>query len=168
MDNFNIKNHEIAITRNMYGKPFYLNNRDISFNISHSGEWVVCAVDSNQLGIDIEEMKRVDYKLIHDIATKDEFKHYQSTSNKLNTFYKIWTLKESYVKALGIGLSIPFDTININFNSYPNTFNGFYFYNICLNNYMLSICSVKPLTLKKINIEYINRKTIINHFKDEV
>ena len=38
---------EIKFTRNRYGKPYLEGNETVHFNISHSGEWIVCGIDSS-------------------------------------------------------------------------------------------------------------------------
>ncbi len=43
------------ISFNRYGKPFLLNS-NIHFNLSHSGDYIVLAVDENEIGVDIEKI----------------------------------------------------------------------------------------------------------------
>lgn len=92
-----------------YGKPFVENVPQFHFNISHSGTWVVCAVDSQPVGIDIEEIKPINTEIArlvfsdHEKATLEA----KTGDEQLHYFYNLWTLKESYVKAVGLGLSLP-------------------------------------------------------------
>lgn len=87
-----------------YQKPF-LNDR-ISFNISHSGEYVVCAIsNTTEIGIDIELKKSIpniiDYKYIF---SEKEFASINTSQNAADKFYQLWTRKESILKADGCGL----------------------------------------------------------------
>ncbi|MCL0100696.1 hypothetical protein M1N80_02650 [Peptococcaceae bacterium] len=53
-----IKN--MSFVENNYGKPFLKNTNDLYFNVSHSGEWVVCAIHHHPIGIDIEQVKKIE------------------------------------------------------------------------------------------------------------
>src|SRR6476660_671234 len=56
-DLYDVKVKEIKYHYNSYGKPFLAMDVDLSFNISHSGNWVVVAVGHSQhIGIDVEEI----------------------------------------------------------------------------------------------------------------
>ncbi|MCL0028295.1 hypothetical protein M1M88_01070 [Peptococcaceae bacterium] len=48
----------MSFVENDYGKPFLKNTNDLYFNVSHSGEWVVCAIHHHPIGIDIEQVKK--------------------------------------------------------------------------------------------------------------
>ncbi|RKL64956.1 hypothetical protein CR203_23395 [Salipaludibacillus neizhouensis] len=95
------------LAHNKYGKP-KLKNKNLFFNISHSGVWIVCAVDSIPIGIDIEEMSYVDCSIAKKFLHIDEYYYIFDCKEKrkqIESFYSMWTLKESYVKEIGVGLS---------------------------------------------------------------
>lgn len=99
---------ELKIETNDYGKPFLSEYRSIHYNISHSGEYVVCAVHDDAVGVDIEYMGPYDLPLAKEFFTEEEYQDLLNAKDDgLATFYDIWTLKESYVKAVGEGLSKP-------------------------------------------------------------
>ena len=98
---------------NTYGKPSvnYLN-----FNISHAGEFVVCAcAKSNaRLGIDIERKKPVPFSdFVNTMDDKQWEEINRDPERALDVFYRYWTIKESVIKAIGQGLSFPLTDITI-------------------------------------------------------
>lgn len=97
---------------NRFGKPEFVHYPMYHYNISHSGSWVVAAFDQRPVGIDIEEINDVDLSLADRFFTRNEGEllRNQAASEQKQLFYKLWTLKESYVKANGAGLSIPLDS----------------------------------------------------------
>lgn len=110
-----VKNGALAFGANEYGKPLLLEHAGIHFNISHSGSWVACAVDDNPVGIDVELIQPIDFKIAERFFSKDEHAALlaQPDEMKLTYFYMLWTLKESYIKAEGKGLGIPLDSFTM-------------------------------------------------------
>ncbi len=108
-----IKNEQIIFRCNEYGKPYC--NQDIFFNISHAGCWVVCAVGDVEVGIDIEKIEEMDLSIAKDFFSSQENKDLdkKNKEDKLEYFYDLWTLKESYLKAWGRGLSIPLNSFTL-------------------------------------------------------
>jgi 4'-phosphopantetheinyl transferase len=95
-----------------YRKPYLSGNVD--FNISHSGQYVICAVARNvKLGIDIEEIKPVDFKEFDNLMSRLQWQQINSSPNPLKEFFRFWAIKESIIKADGRGLSIPLNDIHI-------------------------------------------------------
>ncbi len=79
----------------------------ISFNVSHSGEWVVLAFGRNRnIGVDVEKIKRGMDVLA--IATRyfapEEITLIDDAEDQHDMFFQLWARKEAYVKALGSGL----------------------------------------------------------------
>jgi 4'-phosphopantetheinyl transferase len=107
----------LKIARTEQSKPFLQDYPDVHFNISHSGDWVVCAISDDAVGIDIEEIKLDIIKpaLIKKVLNEKEQKYFQTLSDeeKNIAFYRFWTLKEAYTKCIGRGLGIELNSINI-------------------------------------------------------
>lgn len=94
-------NYEIAY--NSQGKPYFLSFREIFFNISHSSNYVVCAIGDKPVGIDIEKARKGRQNLakrFFDISEAEWIKECDSDQR----FFRIWTLKEAYGKATGQGV----------------------------------------------------------------
>lgn len=115
----NQSNYEIEFITNEYGKPFLKGHEGFHFNKSHSGKWVVCAIDNYPIGVDIEEVGQIDWALIESFFSTEEIglMKNQPGAGRTSFFYELWTLKESYIKALGYGLSIPLNSFYIKFEN---------------------------------------------------
>lgn len=88
------------------GKP-YCPGADISFNVSHSGDWVVLAFGRNrQVGVDVEQIRRdLDVmKIASRYFTPEETARIQAAADAHAAFFHHWARKEAYVKAAGSGL----------------------------------------------------------------
>ncbi|WP_374175246.1 4'-phosphopantetheinyl transferase superfamily protein [Flavobacterium tructae] len=99
------------IIKDNYGKPYMLDS-NFNFNISHSGNMVVCVFSKQEIGIDIEEINEIDYSLFENVFSSQEFA--EINRDGLDKFYEFWTRKESVIKAIGKGMSIPLTEIEIN------------------------------------------------------
>jgi 4'-phosphopantetheinyl transferase len=87
-----------------FGKPFI--NDHVDFNISHSDEYVICAIsNAGRVGVDIENIKPFDISEVDQYMTKIELGDIHSASDSCREFYGYWTIKESILKADGRGLS---------------------------------------------------------------
>jgi 4'-phosphopantetheinyl transferase len=103
---------------NRYGRPHVAPVHALSnlhFNLSNTRELVVCAVSRDiEIGIDVETICRdVDIdSLAPDVFAPTELADFRRTADgdRLERFFSYWTLKESYIKARGMGLSIPLDS----------------------------------------------------------
>ncbi|PFB31338.1 4'-phosphopantetheinyl transferase [Bacillus cereus] len=90
------------------GKPILIFPKSVHFNVSHAGRWVVCIVDEEPVGIDIEGIQEIDLDIAKRFFTKDECDYIMQPikiSEQRKRFFQIWTMKECYVKATGEGLS---------------------------------------------------------------
>lgn len=110
--------HEWAFTSNRYGKPEIANSApqaaNLTFNITHAGQLIVVGVARGiALGIDTENVRvrRAPLDIADYYFTADEVVSLRAQSEEIQQrrFFEYWTLKESYIKAHGMGLSIPLD-----------------------------------------------------------
>lgn len=100
-----------------YKKP-YFENSSIKFNISHSGEIVVCALCHNyEIGIDIELITNVELNDFKSQMTTKEWDNTLLSNNRDDSFFDYWTQKEAVIKANGNGLTIPLRSFEILDNS---------------------------------------------------
>ncbi len=118
-----IKPKDWKFIKNKYGKPQISreHNTSLYFNLSHTSSCMYtmfCTYE--KIGIDVEDKRTINIEenMIDLIFSENEKKYFKSKNNDLSLFYKYWTLKESYLKAIGKGLYI--DPRTINFNSKIN------------------------------------------------
>lgn len=133
LESINIWDYEIVF--NHYGKP-YLKDNQVYFSISHDLDIVVIALSDKEIGVDIEALtyhESVCYKYFLD----GEQEIVNNSSNKEYDFTKIWVMKESYVKMLGIGIEYGLknvDTLSLDkmfdIKRYKNFLIG-----VCINNF---------------------------------
>jgi len=110
-----MKNRNIHFGSNLYGKPYLLGQSNFHFNLAHSGSWVVMIWGEDAVGVDVEKVKEIDIGVVERFFSSEEFMDIMAKSEykRREYFYELWTLKESYIKALGTGLSTPLDTFSI-------------------------------------------------------
>ncbi len=115
----------LEFSTNKYGKPKLLpklslnqNSESINFNLSHAGEYGLVAISTaKKIGIDIERIREIDN--IEELAKRsfsnDEYLQFitQPEFDRLNTFFRCWTRKEAFIKAIGKGLNQPLDSFSV-------------------------------------------------------
>lgn len=92
------------------GKPFLPEYPHIHFNISHCSGIVVCGIYHRRIGVDVERIRPYSEKLCRKVLSPEEWEAVQAAGTP-ELFFRYWTLKESYVKATGIGLSVPLQSV---------------------------------------------------------
>ena len=107
-------NERLAFGEGEHGKPFALVNDTpvpISFNLSHSGRHgLIALAPEGRLGVDVEERaNRRDFdRIIETVFGANERADLKRARgrDKVHLFYKLWTIKEALIKALGTGFSL--------------------------------------------------------------
>lgn len=163
---YGLKNEEICFSANRFGKPHLEGFKDFHFNISHSGEWVVCAIDSSPIGIDVEKINHIDLDIANRFFSEEEYRDLIELDEKyrIDYFFDLWSLKESYIKAQGKGLSIALDSFSIkkrgNAISIKGNDKNCYFkqYNVAPD-YKLSVCARNNNLPIGVNIMELNEFT---------
>jgi len=111
----------LSFTNNAYGKPFLSGvsaDSGLEFNLSHARDFALVAVTKNrQVGVDIEYMRE-------DISREEIARRFFSeressellalpSEQRKAAFFYCWTRKEAYIKAHGLGLSLPLDSFDV-------------------------------------------------------
>lgn len=116
-----IKTDNLEIYEGVNGKP-YLNQKDVFFNVSHSGDCFVIAITHlGPIGIDVEQKNRIMdcSKIKSFLFSESELKLFDclEQESKQEAMINAWTRKESFFKALGSGLTSPLKELEVNFVS---------------------------------------------------
>lgn len=125
--------NEIAFVRDEKGKPILKLpegiQKNISFNVSHHGKFTVLAgeVGSNIIGTDVMKLEYTGGKTLSEffrIMTRHfsptewaTIKGCNTSDEQIAMFCRHWSLKESYVKAVGVGITINLQDISFKINS---------------------------------------------------
>lgn len=102
-----------------HGKPFFTLEPGIHYNITHSGEYVACVFAGQEVGIDIQEHKTVNYqRLLERMVPVDMIREILESDRPVQAFFTQWVLREAYIKWTGEGLSRDLRTIPMDFGCY--------------------------------------------------
>lgn len=147
----NVENEDVVFKVNQ--KPFLKNNKKIFYNLSHSHNVVMCIVSDVEVGCDVEKVSKVDLKIAGRYFFNTEYELINSQKEyekKIDMFFKLWTLKESFMKVTGLGFKLPLNDFCITIeNKKINVLqninkNKYYFSSFDFNDgYKYACCSTK-------------------------
>ncbi len=107
---------DYTLAHGPHGKPYLASHPRLHFNLSHSHERVLCAVSACEVGCDVEYRNGDRIGVATRFFTEDEQAFLEKAATdeeKTRRFYRLWTLKESYVKALGEGMTRPMRSFSV-------------------------------------------------------
>lgn len=111
--NYSLEDLRSRFTETPKGKP-YFDGISECINVSHSGDKVICVLSDSEVGCDVETKTKDALKIAGRFFAKEEFDFLRSIEDGTSQdreFLKLWTLKEAFVKAKGVGISYPFSSI---------------------------------------------------------
>ena len=92
------------IARREGGKPCFPGREELHFNLSHSGELALCALDGAPVGVDIQIVKEWRPGLPKRVCSPEELAWLEGQPEFWPAFTLLWTLKEARAKESGEGL----------------------------------------------------------------
>ena len=92
------------IARREGGKPYFPGREGLHFNLSHSGELALCALDSAPVGVDIQIVRTWRPGLPARVCSAEELAWLEDQPRLWPAFTRLWTLKEARAKESGRGL----------------------------------------------------------------
>lgn len=163
---------EINFHYNSHGKPYLAGENKIFFNLSHSGELVVCAVSSREIGCDVERMADRSFDIAKRFFCPEEYDRIVSQPTekaRQDMFYRLWTLKESLLKATGQGLCLPMNSFSIALETDLSAIRQtvkhqtYYLQELSLaENYKCSVCGLDPaLEISPVPVEWVHFSEIL-------
>ena len=135
---------DLIFTKN--GKPLLADCPGLHFNISHTEGLAVCAFSGRRVGADAELIRPgpVNSRLFARVCAPREQAWIKTASCPGEAFVRLWTLKESYVKATGEGLSFPLSGITFDIDGegrIRGSIPGWHFYQQRVyGKYIISVC----------------------------
>lgn len=88
-----------------YGKPYLRDYPNAHFNISHSGQYVACAVADRPIGVDVQVIGVYRTDVAARVCSEEKLAGIETSDNSTFEFTKLWTRKEAYLKMLGCGIT---------------------------------------------------------------
>lgn len=143
-----------------YGKPYLKEKPDLQFNLSHSGHYVAAAFAENAVGIDIESVRTAKLAVAERFFSSEEYAYLQAVRDKHGDgesldreFTRLWTRKESYIKAVGDGMHLPLADFEVLGDAVQGNETYFLKSMEVPENYMLSICAKIPIEAEAVAVD---------------
>ncbi len=104
---YGLRERDMVYAENEHGKPYFASAPQLHFSISHSGNYAAVMISESECGVDVEITGEPNLNLAARFFHPDET---EALNKNSALFYRIWTLKESYIKALGQGFARPLNS----------------------------------------------------------
>ena len=102
-----------SIARGKRGKPLFPDFPQLRFNLSHSGPRALCALDRDEVGVDIQQITLRRSAFLDRLLSPEERAWLLGLGDDPEAFTQLWTLKESFCKFTGLGLTRPVSAIPV-------------------------------------------------------
>lgn len=96
-----------------HGKPMLPEKMGLYFNLSHSGDYAICAVSDQEIGADIQKHTRYKEKLAERFFHPEELAYLKAAEDRKRSFFDLWCLKESCIKCTGKGLGTGLERFSV-------------------------------------------------------
>lgn len=121
---YGLRECDAAIAYKGNGKPYLADYPRIHFNLSHSGSMVMAVFSDREIGCDIERRQEARMSVARRFFTEEETAQLEAQApgeERNRLFFRLWTLKESYLKVTGEGMRMPLDSFAISLEDrYPS------------------------------------------------
>ena len=131
----------------------------LCYNLSHSGDYVICAASNFSVGCDIEKIKEAPINVAKRYFCESEILYLDKIpkENRDDDFFRLWTIKESYVKMLKKGLSMGLNSFEVSFDEgvrikKNNEYVDCHIKEYNLEGYKISVCSKEEFFADEMDI----------------
>lgn len=109
---YGLREAEVKIAQRENGKPYLPDYPQIHYNLSHSGSMALAVFAETEVGCDIEQIQAANLKLAKRFFCPQEYAYIAELEGECQdyAFYRVWTLKESFLKATGMGMKLQLDS----------------------------------------------------------
>ena len=148
----------LVYTYGRNGKPFLKDCGGICFSLSHSGKYVIGAFSDHEVGIDVQKHRETKLDIAERFFAEEDNALLErlGAENASENFYRIWTVKESYMKLTGEGMRQGMDATIVEpsgkglhcgriLRKNGETENAYFIINDQLNEYSVAVCSYDKL-----------------------
>lgn len=113
---------DVLLAEGPHGKPFLPERPELFFSLSHGGRFAVCALSDREVGVDVEEIAETREALLRKVCTAEELASLPAgdAEERQNAFFRLWTGKESFLKLLGTGLTLPPREVEVSLGPPPS------------------------------------------------
>ena len=133
------------LVRTPKGKPFFSGREDLQFNLSHSGNLALCALDDSPIGVDIQVVKEWRPALPRRVCSPSELAWLERQAQLWPAFTLLWSLKESRSKESGQGLTVSIREIRIPLPAgAPVLLDGLWFQTYPAPGWAAAVCGHNP------------------------
>ena len=102
-----------------HGKPFLSYRPSLHYNISHSGDYVVCLIADQEVGIDVQVHRKANYeRMLRRMVPEAQYDEILAGTDAEQKFFEQWVLREAYIKWTGEGLSRDLRSISMDEGSH--------------------------------------------------
>ncbi len=102
-----------------HGKPFLSYRPSLHYNISHSGDYVVCLIADQEVGIDVQVHRKANYeRMLRRMVPEAQYDEILAGADAEQKFFEQWVLREAYIKWTGEGLSRDLRSISMDEGSH--------------------------------------------------
>ena len=110
LETYGLKEKSVEYEFGEWGKPSLKYQPNIYFSLSHSGDYAICSIGDKAIGNDIELIKHGRLKVADRFFAREELDWMYAVQDEeeiTQRMFRIWTMKESFLKATGKGISLP-------------------------------------------------------------
>lgn len=116
LETYGLRERETEYEFGEWGKPSLKYHSDIHFSLSHSGDYAICSIGDKPIGNDIERVREGHLKVADRFYAPEELAFLYAVQDEeeiTRRMFRIWTMKESFLKVTGRGISLPMGEFSV-------------------------------------------------------